>query len=74
MSLTQGAVESGTHHSFGGMIFTIPDFMPYLSTLSTNFLKLRNWSMVCNTIQLAPHITQLHIIQSFSLCASVAAQ
>lgn len=41
----------GAHHSLGGMTLTIPDFMPYLSILSMYFLKLRNWSMVCNTSQ-----------------------
>jgi hypothetical protein len=35
-----------TYHSFGGITLTMPDFMPYLSILSTNFLKLLNWSIV----------------------------
>lgn len=35
-----------TYHSSGGMTLTIPDFMPYLSTFSINFLKLLNCTIV----------------------------
>lgn len=45
------------YHSLGGMTLTIPDFIPYLSILSMNFLKLRNWSIVYNN-KSATHCTQ----------------
>lgn len=41
------------------MTFTIPDFIPYLSILLMNFLKLRNWSIVCTTSSLAPMLRVL---------------
>jgi hypothetical protein len=44
-----------THHSSGGITLTIPDFMPYLSTFSINFLKLLNCAIVgLNTGMLPP--------------------
>jgi hypothetical protein len=35
-----------TYHSSGGITLTIPDFIPYLSTFSINFLKLLNCTIV----------------------------
>jgi hypothetical protein len=47
--------QMSTHHSSGGMTLTIPDFIPYLSTFSINFLKLLNCAIVgLNTGMLPP--------------------
>jgi hypothetical protein len=38
-------IMASTHHSFGGITLTMPDFIPYLSILSTSLGKLRNCSI-----------------------------
>lgn len=43
------------YHSFGGITLTMPDFIPYVSTLSMNFLKLRNCAMVYRTKRRSQH-------------------
>src|SRR5205809_4308341 len=35
-----------THHSLGGITFTTPDFMPYLSIFWTKEGKSWNWTIV----------------------------
>lgn len=42
----RASASVATHHSSGGTIFTMPDFIPYLSILSTNLRKSRNCAMV----------------------------
>ena len=51
-----------TYHSFGGMILTIPDCIPYLSILSTKSLKDLNWFIVCKVQEIVSMLAKEIII------------